>query len=229
MPTMNRTTSLRHIIDGDTLVLQDGKKLRLIGIDTPELARKGRPAEHGALRALSYLSELLGAKDRLRLKYGPERHDRHGRLLAHLFLADGSNVQASLLGKGLAVPLNIPPNILFSDCYERHAREARATQQGLWKLPEHQMIRAKALHPDSRGFRIVRGEVSRVGFSTSAVWLNLGEQLAIRIRKDELSYLPELNLDRLVGKEVEVRGILYQRNKQLRVSVRHGNDLKVEN
>ena len=223
----DRTASARHIIDGDTLVLSDGRKLRLIGIDTPELARKGRPAESGTDAARLYLSKLLKDKDRLGLKYGPERKDRHGRLLAHLFLEDGSNIQAGLLREGLALPLNIPPNVLFSDCYEEQMLLARAAGRGLWQLPQFQTIRAKSMQPDTHGYRLVHGVVSKLGFSDSAVWLNLNKHLAIRIRRKHLSYLAGLDLNNIIGAEIEVRGVIYQRNKQMRVSVRHKNDLKI--
>ncbi len=224
----DQTVSVRHIIDGDTLVLQDGRKLRLIGIDTPELGYKRRPAESGALAAQSYLRALVKGKNRFRLKFGAEREDRHGRLLAHLFLQDGRNVQASLLQEGYAIALNVPPNVLFSDCYEEQMSLARAAKLGLWQLPEYRLIEAHTLRADSRGYRLVQGVVSRVGFSQSAVWLNLDKHLAIRIRRKDLPYLPLLDLENIVGTEVEVRGKLYQRNRQLRVNVRHGNDLKIK-
>jgi endonuclease YncB( thermonuclease family) len=83
-----------EVLDGDTLRLPDGRKLRLAAIDTPEL---GRP---GAQQAAECLAGLLQGR-RLRLQPPDPPRDRYGRLLADV-VADGSSVSAALVERGLA-------------------------------------------------------------------------------------------------------------------------------
>jgi endonuclease YncB( thermonuclease family) len=64
------------------------------------------------------------------LIYDTERLDRYNRTLAHLFLLDGTNIQGKILRHGLAVPLTIPPNLLFSDCYQNISLLAQENKEG---------------------------------------------------------------------------------------------------
>ena len=100
---------VNYIIDGDTVVLQDGRHVRLIGINTPELARGNKPAEQGAELARQALMTLIKDSEPIYLRHGNETHDRHGRNLAHLYLDNGIYIQAQLLKLGLAMPLRVPP------------------------------------------------------------------------------------------------------------------------
>ena len=226
-PAYDQELGIRHVIDGDTLVVNDGRKLRLIGIDTPELGRDRRPHEKGALEARDFLRALLSQSGAYPVVFGSETHDHHGRLLAHLFLGNGDNVQALLLLEGYATTLNIPPNISFSDCYDQQQAIARNSSRGLWALAQYQPLAAQHLGPDSSGFRIVFGELSRLGESRTAIWLNFGKHLGIRIQRKDLPYFPELQLKAVPGTRLEARGRLYRRKGQLRMTLRHGNDLKI--
>ena len=226
-PGYDQQLGIRHVIDGDTIVIEDAQKLRLIGIDTPELGRDSRPHEAGAVAARDFLQAVLAKPGPYGVVLGAESHDRHGRILAHLFLPDGRNVQALLLRRGYATILNVPPNISFSDCYERQLAIAREASQGLWALPQYQTVAAQSLDPGSSGYRIVSGELTRLGESRTSIWLNLGKHLGIRIRRQDLPYFPDLQSKTLVGSKLEVRGRLYRRKGQLRMNPRHGNDLKI--
>ncbi|MBI2969765.1 MAG: thermonuclease family protein, partial [Gammaproteobacteria bacterium] len=101
------------MIDGDTVALAGGERVRLIGIDAPEVGRDGAASQAGAEDATAALVNLVQEEGGgfVGLVHGRERRDTHGRLLAHLFLRDGTNVQARLLAEGFAVPLIIPPNL----------------------------------------------------------------------------------------------------------------------
>ena len=98
------------VIDGDTLVLESKARVRLLGIDAPEMEREGRPAEFQSHQAKAYLAQLVEGKE-VRLEYGPLRYDQYGRLLAHVFLADNTLVEAALLRHGLARVYFHPPNL----------------------------------------------------------------------------------------------------------------------
>ena len=220
--------SVRHVIDGDTVVLADGRRLRLVGIDTPELANDQHPAEPLADQARNFLSTLVQqAGPALYFVTDREQTDGYGRTLAHLFLPDRSNVQSLILQAGLATPLSVPPNLLFIDCYRDNTRVARQAQRGLWDIPGYQVVDVSTLQPQERGYRIVRGTVTRIGDSRTSVWLNLGDGFALRIVKSDIAFFSGLDISSLHGNTVQASGELYVRNGQLRMRIRHPADLLV--
>ena len=92
-----------EIVDGDTLVLEDGRQVRLVGIQAPKLPL-GRPDFEPwplAEVARDELTELALGRD-LELQYGGRRLDRYGRLLAHLYDRNGLWIQGELLARGMA-------------------------------------------------------------------------------------------------------------------------------
>lgn len=222
---LHANTEISHVIDGDTVVLENDERLRLIGIDTPEIGYEGRPSEPGAHKARNYLQKLLANEKDLQLQWGIEKRDRHGRLLGHLFSSSGENIQANILRKGLATLLNIPPNTEYLDCYQGLARQARQARRGLWANVRYQARAADSLQGSERGFYIVHGQVSRIGQSRSSSWLNMGSDLAISIRHSDLAYFPGLQPAKLLGKQIEVAGKLYRHKGQLRMRLRHPADL----
>lgn len=224
---MDARVRIEYVIDGDTVVLTSGEKLRLIGIDTPEMGYRGKAPQPGAVEARKFIKDLVQRKRLYPLKYGIERHDRHGRRLGHLFLEDGINIQAMLLAQRYATPLNIPPNLYFSDCYDQQAALAMNAKIGIWKLEQYQSTAANRLTAKDSGYRIIHGRVTRVGNSASSLWLNLDRQLAIRIRHDDLKHFPGIEPGALKGRRIEVRGMLYTRHKQLRLRLRQHLDLKI--
>jgi len=115
---VDETVIVKYVHDGDTLHLADKRKVRLIGIDTPELARKEKPADAFAHEAKDALKKLIAsAQNKIGLVYGIEKKDRYGRVLAHLFLPDGTNIQAELISMGYAIAYTVPPNNQYADCY----------------------------------------------------------------------------------------------------------------
>ncbi len=216
-----------YIIDGDTVVLKDGKRIRLIGIDTPEIGYKGNASQPGAEDARDFVRGLISPDHLYQLQYGIEQQDHHGRSLAHLFLTDGRNLQALLLAQGYATSLNIPPNLRYSECYQQQVQAAIQAKLGIWNLKQYQPISAKALIGKENGYRIVYGQVTSVTNGASSLWLNLRRQLAIRITHDDLQHFPDIHPETLTGKIIQVRGKLYRHKNQLRLRLRHHSDLKI--
>jgi len=209
-----------YVYDGDTVKLSDGRRLRLIGINTPELGRNDQPTQPLADTARSALQHLLDTNNRtLLLQYGKQDHDHYGRLLAHAFLEDGDNVAVHLLQLGLATTLVVPPNSWGADCYQQIENEARLDRKGLWALPGYQTQTALALPLDTRGFRIVQGSVSGIRYSRYTVWVDLEGPLVLQISKKDLVNFD--SLETLVGQQVEVRGWVKQDNNGLRMKVQH--------
>ncbi|MBI5041743.1 MAG: thermonuclease family protein [Gammaproteobacteria bacterium] len=214
--------------DGDTVTLIDGRRVRLIGIDTPELGRRDQAHQPGALAARDRLRQLLFShQQRLDLRFDAERQDKYGRLLAHAFFSDGSNLVEQLLVEGAGTQLVIPPNTWQASCYQQAVRSARQQHRGIWALPTYQPTPVEQLSLRDEGFRIVRGRVSHLSNSASAVWINLAGNVALRIERQDLPEFRNFDLDALAGNTLEAQGWLYARSGQLRMRVRHPAALNI--
>ncbi len=218
---------IKQVWDGDTVQLTDGRKLRFIGLDAPELGRDGAAPQPYALQARDYLRARLASNAVLKLRYDVERTDRYGRALAHVFFNDGSNVAAELQQRGLAGVLIIPPNVQLASCYQAAERDAQRQRSGIWSLPAQQPQDSATLKADARGFHRLRGRVLRIGDSRDARWINLTGSVAVRIARKDLRYFDDLPWKTLIGREILVRGMIYQRNGQRRLTVRHPAALQI--
>ena len=216
---------VKHVIDGDTVILTDNRHIRLIGINTPEIAHDVRPAQPGADQAYRYLNSLLHTQKTIYLHYDRQRLDRYKRTLAHLFLGDGTNVQALLLDRGLATTLPMPPNLEFLDCYETSSATAQNHRIGLWALKQYQPTPVELITRKDLGYRIVTGKITRVAEDKSAAWIILANNLSLRIANENLHYFG--NLQGLAGSQIRVRGLLYFSNGEFRMHIRHPIDMKI--
>jgi micrococcal nuclease len=133
---------VEHIVDGDTIdVLVDGReeRVRLTGIDTPEVAhgafgdRPANDAECFGDQATAFITSLLPAGTPVRLERDIVGRDDYGRVLAYVYRADdGVFVNYEIVRQGYAQPLTIPPNVTFADLMVDAARDAEADDVGLW-------------------------------------------------------------------------------------------------
>lgn len=225
MPAGSVEATVRHVIDGDTLILADDTRVRAIGIDTPELGREGRPDEAGASRARERLRGLLGGSGRVRLVADAEQQDQYQRRLAHWFLPDGRSIQARLLHAGAGIPLTIPPNLRMLDCYLAAAETAIKDGRGLWGSPRYALRTPDSLKPDARGYHRLHARLRRIHRGQKALWLQLGPQLTVRIDKSDLPWFPNFDPTPQLGRMVIVRGRLHPAPGRLQLRLRHPSDL----
>ncbi|MGM0678542.1 MAG: thermonuclease family protein [Pseudomonadota bacterium] len=199
---------------------RDGRKLRLIGINTPERAREDVPAEPYAGMARRRLQ--VQAEGSWGLVYDRERRDRYGRLLAHVFDHQGRNITRRLLEQGTGQLLVIPPNLRFLECYRRAQDRARRHKRGLWALSTYQTLPVAMLDSQHRGqYRVLRGRLTRIGESRSSLWLNLGPDFALRIARTDLSHFERERIAAWRHQPLLVQGWIYRRNNQWRMRLRH--------
>jgi endonuclease YncB( thermonuclease family) len=224
---IDERASVAYVHDGDTLRLDDGRWVRLVGVDTPELAREGvrTEPEPQAVEARDALRRLLGRGARIGLRIDRERLDRHGRLLAHVYTASGVNVQAWLLAGGYATALRVPPNLLQVECYRAAEGEARTHALGVWALARYQPVEATALPASATGFHLVRGRVERVREGRGSLWLELDGGLSLRIARGDLAYFERPPRDWL-HRTVVARGWLAWRGHRPVLRLRHGADIE---
>ncbi|MCK4706708.1 MAG: thermonuclease family protein, partial [Gammaproteobacteria bacterium] len=156
----DESATVKYVNDGDTIKLLDGRKIRLIGINTPELARDGQAAEAYALQARDRLRSLLQEhNNHIKLIYGREKQDHYQRSLAHIFLADGSNLQAQLISDGLANAITIPPNDRYTRCYHQIEKKALCQKKGLWS---QKTLSVADLDDSASGFHVLRGKLKNI-------------------------------------------------------------------
>ena len=208
----DETTSIRYIHDGDTLQLKDGRKVRLIGINTPEVAHDNKTAEPFSYQAKDALKALFSDDKTISLIYGAEKHDRYKRLLAHAFTGDGENIQATLLKQGFARSVTFPPNTRFSACYMQQERQARCARAGLWEKAT--LLSAKDLSEKDIGFQLVRGKLKKISINNKGIWLNLDNRLTVGIRPDHQPLFDDDDISELLDENVVVRGWLNKSKKQ---------------
>ncbi len=130
-----RQAAVGRVIDGDTIELVNGERVRYIGIDAPEIRRKvkGRwieSPEPFAIQAFEKNRRLVGDRT-VRLELDRQTRDRHNRLLAYVYAGDRF-VNAELVSAGYAVVRIYPPNDRFSERLRNLETEARAKRRGLW-------------------------------------------------------------------------------------------------
>jgi len=127
---------VKRVVDGDTFWADDGTadglKIRLIGLDAPEIHSTARK-EAGTYgpESKDYLKQMLTGK-KVRLEYDVVKFDQYHRTLAYVFLEDGTFVNAELIKDGYAVVLTIPPNVRYTDEFLKLQRKARRQDKGLW-------------------------------------------------------------------------------------------------
>ncbi|MEH6649043.1 MAG: thermonuclease family protein [Motiliproteus sp.] len=210
-PQSVQTVSIATVFDGDTVRLNDGRKVRLIGINTPELGRDGKPDQPLARQAKAALEQLLQGQSDLQLQPGQQSHDRYGRLLAHLYLHDGTNLEAQLLKRGLGFAISIPPNLKLRDCLRHAEQQARQQQRGVWSDPYYQPLRATDLSADNGGFGRFRGQVTKTGKLKKGHYLELDGKIFITFESTLLQQHPQFSSDNLLGYHIEIRGWLITR------------------
>ncbi len=208
-----QTVRIERIIDGDTVLLRGGERVRLIGLNAPEFGRGGQPSEPLAARAKQALTELLPHNRDIWLENGVEARDRHGRRLAHLFQRrDGGNVEAEMLRRGLAFHAVVAPNTTHADCLAAAERVARKHGGGVWREPHFAPRDSRALTRDDAGFRRVRLQVDTVTKGRGGWWLESG-QLAIWLQRQALPAAAESCAPTCWrGRHLTVRGWLIDRS-----------------
>jgi len=132
-------------VDGDTLVLETGERVRLIGIDTPEvhvskkLYRDAQRSQQDVTtiqklgaRSYEFTRSLVEGK-RVSLEFDVEKYAKYERLLAYVYLKDGTFVNAKIVEEGYASLMTYPPNVKYADLFAKLYRQARENKKGLWK------------------------------------------------------------------------------------------------
>jgi endonuclease YncB( thermonuclease family) len=212
-----------EVIDGDTIRLDDGRQVRLVGIQAPKLplGRKGFKKWPLADESKEALERLL-TKKVVKIHYGGRQVDRHGRLLAHLFTAsDNIWIQQAMLHQGMARVYSFADNRALVAEMLAAERVARDAARGIWALRWYR-VRSHAEAGDWIGtFQLVSGQVVTAAVVRGRLYINFGTDwrsdftISVAPRAYKLFRRVGLDPDNLTGKRVEVRGWLKSYNGPL--------------
>jgi micrococcal nuclease len=210
---------VKMVYDGDTVRLEDGRKIRLLGINTPEVQHKNKMADAGGEQARLWLiNKLQHAK--VRLEIDAEKTDKYGRTLAHLFTENKEHINLSLLKAGLAAVSIYPPNLLYVNELLAAENNAEQDKLGIWQRPEYAVIPVGNLtetgHP---GWTRLVGKAVTIRNTTKSVYLVFSSQFEVRIERKWLFLFPDIN--GYLGKTIEVRGWLNKNKKHFSLLIRH--------
>ena len=123
---------VKWVVDGDTVVLSDGQRVRYIGINTPELAHDNHDAEPYGEASKRFNASLVNRK-KVRLEFDKERFDHYKRLLAYVFLKNTTFVNAEMLSNGYAYLLWHRPNLKYDSILLQSQRSAMSAKKGIWQ------------------------------------------------------------------------------------------------
>ncbi|MBX9913103.1 MAG: thermonuclease family protein [Pseudomonadaceae bacterium] len=211
LPSGLPTVKVQHVVDGDTLKLSDGRSVRLIGINTPELAHHGRTTEpfaEAARRRLQALVKQSGGQ--VSLQVGREARDHYGRTLAHGYDSSGQNLEASLLAEGLGYLVAVAPNTALVVCQQAAEQLARTARLGLWAKPAVQT----PAQITQGGFALVTGRVLDVQRNRGGVWLELEGGLVLQVAVKSQAQFDWPSLLALTGRQIQARGWVIDRAKR---------------
>lgn len=129
------TVVVSQVIDGDTIVLTDRRRVRYVGLNAPEMAKKDKAAQCFADQAKAQNEKLVLGKT-IKLEKDSSNRDKYGRLLRLVYVTGETGqeifVNDYLLRQGLARVLNTPPDLRFEVQFNAAAEEARFQERGLW-------------------------------------------------------------------------------------------------
>jgi endonuclease YncB( thermonuclease family) len=197
-------------IAGDALVLTDGRRVRLAGVEAPHGADPYAVAAREALQSLAKGREV-------QLLHGGARTDPYGRLLAQL--RDRKSrawLQGTLLEAGAVRERTYPDNRALARAMQTAEARARIARRGLWALPDYRVRLPQELGEGDSGFALVEGRAARVVRSGRSLFIDF-ETGAGRPLSTETPLLVEpdfaaagIDFTRLRGRLIRVRGSLYR-------------------
>lgn len=120
-----------RVIDGDTIEIEGGERVRYLGIDTPEIAYDSQPTQPFGIEATNRNKELVEGKT-VYLQKGTRNVDEYGRLLRYVYTDDGTFVNAELVAEGLAKAYIFDTNDWYSQTLVQLDQYARMKKVGLW-------------------------------------------------------------------------------------------------
>ena len=207
------------VFNGKSFVMEGGQVVRLASIQAPN-------AEDGPKRAIKRPGQPLAQESRftlmrmvinqkVKLVTSKQKYDRKKRLVAQVYLGDGTWVQGQMLEAGMAMVYG------FSDSREMLPQmlaaeeKARVAKRGIWALPYYRVLQAEEAGEGMDRYRLVEGVVRQVSATKNRVYLNFGRDrdtdFTASVAGRDMKAFKGFDLAALAGKRVRVRGWIYGR------------------
>ncbi len=216
---------VKKVFDGDTLLLTNGQKIRLLGINTPEVAGPNKRAEAGGEEAKSWLKRRLENK-KVRLEGDVETQDKYRRRLAYVFAEDKQFVNKELVRLGLATVNIYPPNLKYVGTLLEAQNAAEKGAAGIWGNTVYASQPFQSLSAENyHGWKRISGQIKSVKSTHKYSYLIFSESVSLRIENSSLTLFN--GLKEYVGKTVEARGWVNKNRDRFILLIRHPGDLKL--
>ncbi|SFP45638.1 Endonuclease YncB, thermonuclease family [Nitrosomonas cryotolerans] len=206
------------IYDGDTIVLENGQRVRLLGINTPEIESRYRKSEPGGIAAKKWLQRQLRNK-KVYLEFDQEKYDRYKRLLAHVYLPNGQHLNTALVENGLAVLNLIPPNLRHAGIMLKAQQRAEELGLGIWSISAYKPRPLTQISEKTNGWQRYTGIAKSIKHSRKYSRLIFNHKMDIRIANDSLPLFPELKT--YLGKSLEIRGWISRKKDHYSIRIHH--------
>lgn len=216
---------VKAVYDGDTVMLEDGRKIRFLGINTPEVQHRDKLADAGGDEAKRWLIDKL-KNTKVRLEVGAEKTDKYGRTLAHLFTENKEHLNLQLVAAGLAAVSIYPSELYYVNKLVKAQEQAEQAKLGIWGRPEYAAIPVgnltEAGHP---GWTRLVGKVVNIRTTRKSIYLEFSNAFEARIEGQWADLFPDVN--GYLGKTIEVRGWLNKNKGHLTMLIRHPSAIKL--
>lgn len=215
---------VKKVFDGDTILLSNGQKVRLLGVNTPEVAGRNKNAEPGGEEAKVWLKTWLEHK-KVSLEFDVEKQDKYQRTLAYVFTKDKRHVNMELVRQGLATVNIYPPNLKYVQQLLAAQHEAERKGLGIWCDPNYAPQSFDRLNElNYKGWKRITGRVSVLRKTRKYSYLQFSPHVSLRIENATLDLFP--NLQRYIDRNIEARGWVSKSNGRFVMHIRHPAELQ---
>ena len=209
-----------YINDGDTITLRNGKRVRFIGINTPEINyRYLAQSEPYALQAKALVEKYVRIGDPVHLVFDQIKHDKYGRILAYVYTKTGRNLSALQLQNGFAKQWVIDKNDRFWQCLQRSEEQARSAKKGIWSAFEP--LQALQLTKKNKGYRYIRGKITKLSLTNKGLLFLLDNKLNVWISHSNLIKFTDYNIEFHQGDMLLLTGKVFFSREQLKMHLYH--------
>ncbi|MCG6200807.1 thermonuclease family protein [Psychromonas antarctica] len=216
----DQTVILKQINDGDTVTLENGRLVRFIGINTPEINYRYKSrSDPYAFDAKQLLQRYIKVGDKLHLVFDKTKKDKYGRLLAYVYSKSGRNLALLQLQSGFATHWVIGQNDRFWQCFQQAEQQSRARNSGIWS--NFKPLSAANLTEADHGYQYIRGRISDLKQDKRGIRFKLDKKLQVIIHAKQLQRFKENGVNLLLNEQLLLSGKLTFRHGQAKLSLYH--------
>lgn len=222
-----------RVVDGDTIIVARLGKIRLIGVDTPEMKHPDEPVQYFAEEAKDYVkSQVLNKK--VTLKFDQNKRDQFNRWLAYVYLPDGSMLNAKIIQNGFGY-VYIKEQFKYKNDFIKYEGIARKEKRGIWANHDLELIKISWKYADKFYNKkiIVTGKIVDTHNTGKICYLNFNKDwknsfTAVIFSRD-YSKFPDKPDEYYLEKSVEITGIVKKYKARPEIIINGPSQIKIIN